>query len=68
VISLKNGLDAGRGTEIDSLQGVIIALGQTHNVATPICTRVAQAIGNAAKIGAGSPRLTAAELRPDGSS
>ncbi len=65
--SMAYDLDAGRGTEIDSLQGVVIGLGQTHNVATPICTRVAQAVRDAAKNGAGSPRLTPADLHPGGS-
>ncbi|PCH73978.1 MAG: 2-dehydropantoate 2-reductase [Rhodobacteraceae bacterium] len=60
--SMAYDLDAGRGTEIDSLQGVIIALGQTYNVVTPICTRVAQAVRDAAKNGPGSPRLTPAQL------
>jgi 2-dehydropantoate 2-reductase len=64
--SMAYDLDAGRGTEIDSLQGVIIALGQAHNLATPICLCVAQAIRDAAKRGQGSPRLTPADLRPAG--
>lgn len=66
--SMAYDLDAGRGTEIDSLQGVIIALGQSLNVATPICLCVAQAVRDVTKNGRGSPQLSPAELRPGASS
>jgi len=52
-----------RRTEIGSLQGAIIALGQTHGVPTPILDRVAQAIRDAEAAGQGAPGLTPQSLR-----
>ncbi|SPJ28423.1 2-dehydropantoate 2-reductase [Falsiruegeria mediterranea] len=48
---------AGRPTEIDSLQGEIMRLGQQAGVATPICSRVAKLIETA------EPPLTASDVR-----
>lgn len=61
--SMAYDLDAGRVTEIDSLQGVIIALGKTHGIATPICAHVARAIDKAGATGVESSRLTPESLR-----
>lgn len=55
--SMAYDLMAGRVTEINSLQGEIIRLGQQAGVATPICRRVAQLIE------AAQTPLTAAQVR-----
>jgi 2-dehydropantoate 2-reductase len=62
--SMAYDLMANRPTEIDSLQGAIIALGQTHAIPTPICTRVAHAIRTAEAAADGQPNLSPAGLRP----
>jgi len=49
--SMAYDLQNRRPTEIDSLQGRIIALGKTHAIPTPICTRVAQEITRATQPG-----------------
>jgi len=58
--SMAYDLMQGRGTEIDSLQGGIIDLGKVHGVATPICSRVAQAI----HANPGAITVDSASLRP----
>lgn len=45
--SMAYDLAAGRQTEIDALQGTIVALGQAHGVPTPICAHVAALIAQA---------------------
>ncbi|MEX0283754.1 MAG: 2-dehydropantoate 2-reductase [Paracoccaceae bacterium] len=45
--SMAYDLDAGRGTEIDALQGEIIRLGQQYDVPTPICAHVAACVARA---------------------
>lgn len=65
--SMAYDLIANRVTEIDSLQGVIIDLGKAHGIATPICTRVAQAIHDAETSepnAHGALGLTPGDLRP----
>ncbi|MGV6802838.1 MAG: 2-dehydropantoate 2-reductase [Ruegeria sp.] len=47
--SMAYDLDAGRPTEIDSLQGEIIRLGRDTNSPTPICARVAALIAEGEK-------------------
>ncbi|AAV94271.1 2-dehydropantoate 2-reductase [Ruegeria pomeroyi] len=64
--SMAYDLEAGRMTEIASLQGEIIRLGRAHDVATPICSRVAALIDAATHDGAGPPRLTVAQIAPPG--
>jgi len=61
--SMAYDLMQGRKTEIDSLQGAIIALGLRHATTTPLCARVAQAIRDAEAKGQGSPGLSPADLR-----
>lgn len=56
--SMAYDLDAGRPTEIDTLQGEIIRLGREVGTATPICARVAALIGQ----GLGPP-LTPSQIR-----
>lgn len=45
--SMAYDLDAGRPTEVDSLQGEIMRLGTDNGIATPICTRVSELIKHA---------------------
>lgn len=61
--SMAYDLMAQRRTEIDSLQGAIITLGQTHAIPTPICTRVAAAIHAAETAAEGLPNLSPSDLR-----
>ncbi|MCE8536762.1 2-dehydropantoate 2-reductase [Ruegeria pomeroyi] len=62
--SMAYDLDAGRATEIASLQGEIIRLGRAHGVATPICSRVAALIDTATASGTTAPRLSVAQIAP----
>lgn len=61
--SMSDDLSQGRPSEIDSLQGAIIALGQSHGVATPLCHGVADAVRRAQAEGPGLPGLSPADLR-----
>ena len=61
--SMAYDLMANRKTEIDSLQGVIVQLGQQHGVATPICVRVAGLILDAELTGEGMPGLAPQAVR-----
>ena len=60
--SMAYDLMANRPTEIDSLQGAIITLGETHGIATPICTRVALAVRAAETAARGLPNLHPSDL------
>lgn len=62
-MSMAYDLMQNRKTEIDSFQGLIIALGRKHGMATPCCNRALQAIRAAEKIGQGSPVLSPSALR-----
>lgn len=62
--SMAYDLAAGRTTEIDSLQGQIISLGRTHDVPTPMATRIAALVRTATGTGATDPRLSPDDLRP----
>lgn len=62
--SMAYDLMARRPTEIDSLQGAIIALGQAHGVATPICDHLATLIHDAENAGQGMPHLRPQNLHP----
>ncbi|MEO0938111.1 MAG: 2-dehydropantoate 2-reductase [Pseudomonadota bacterium] len=55
--SMWDDLTQRRLTEIDALQGHIIALGAAHGVPTPINTAIAAAIRNAEAANEGPPRL-----------
>ncbi len=57
--SMAYDLMEGRATEIDSLQGEIMRLGQKTGVPTPICTRVSDLI-----LQQPSTRLTPDQIRP----
>lgn len=60
--SMAQDLVQGRPTEIDSLQGMIIALGRAQGLTTPIADRVADAIRQAEAQGAGRPHLCPGDL------
>jgi len=55
--SMWEDLAARRPTEIDHLQGAILALAAKHGVPTPLTERVARLVKGAESAGAGSPRL-----------
>ncbi|MCP4821976.1 MAG: 2-dehydropantoate 2-reductase [Shimia sp.] len=61
--SMWEDLRKGRKTEIDDLQGVVLALAQQHGVPAPINGRVAGLIGNAELAGKGAPGLTPEQVR-----
>jgi 2-dehydropantoate 2-reductase len=60
--SMWEDLQQGRRTEIDYLQGVIVALGARHAVPTPLAHRVTALIKQAERSGEG-PTLTADQIR-----
>ena len=58
--SMSYDLEAGKPTEIDALQGVIIRLAAEKSVPTPLCTRVQQHINQAT--GQGIPHLSPTDI------
>lgn len=62
--SMWEDLEAGRSTEIEELQGVIVELARTKGIAVPINARVADLIREAEAADQGSPALMAREIRP----
>ena len=60
--SMAQDLDLGRHTEIDFLQGAVIALAEKHQVSAPLCRRVADAVRRAETAKAGSPHLDPGSL------
>lgn len=60
--SMAQDLDLGRHTEIDFLQGAVIALAEKHGVSTPLCRRVADAVRLAEVAKSGSPCLAPESL------
>ena len=61
--SMWDDLEHRRSTEIDQLQGAIVALAAKHGTAAPMNRAVLDRIKQAEKSGAGSPRLAARDLR-----
>ena len=61
--SMADDLAAGRTTEIDEMQGVIVTLGETHGAPTPVCARVVELVREAEAAGADRRTWTGAELR-----
>ncbi len=61
--SMWEDLEQGRKTEIDELQGAVTALAEKHGRAAPVNARVAALIRECETAGAGSPRLSPAEIR-----
>ncbi|MFC3613943.1 2-dehydropantoate 2-reductase [Lutimaribacter marinistellae] len=62
--SMAHDLDAGRPTEIDSLQGEILRRAENRGIATPICARVRALIIEATAKGPPHAPLTPAQVRP----
>ena len=60
--SMAEDLDMGRTTEIDYLQGAVIALAEKHGLIAPVCKRVTLAIRQAEIAKAGSPKLAPESL------
>jgi len=58
--SMSYDLEAGKPTEIDALQGLIIRHGAEKSVPTPLCTRVRKHINQAT--GQGIPHLTPTQI------
>jgi 2-dehydropantoate 2-reductase len=60
--SMWQDLKQGRITEIDYLQGAIIALAEQHGVDVPLSRRIVALIREAEAAGQGSPRLTPQQI------
>ena len=60
--SMLEDLDQRRTTEIDQLQGAIVALASKHGTAAPMNRAVLERIKAAERKGSGSPQLAATEL------
>ena len=60
--SMAEDLALGRRTEIDYLQGAVIALAKQHGLNAPLCQRVTDAIRVAESAKAGSPNLSPENL------
>lgn len=54
---------AGRGTEIDQLQGLIVELAANRGISAPICTKVAEAVREVTETGITDPHLKPGDLR-----
>ncbi|WP_189799594.1 2-dehydropantoate 2-reductase [Tateyamaria sp. syn59] len=61
--SMWEDLKRGRRTEIDALQGAIIALADRHGRQAPLNARIRQLIREAEEAGAGPPGLTPEQIR-----
>ncbi|MEX0368920.1 MAG: 2-dehydropantoate 2-reductase [Ruegeria sp.] len=62
--SMAYDLMGGRPTEIDSLQGEIIRLGQRHGVPTPLCSAILDRLTAATEAAERNPVLHPAQIRP----
>ena len=61
--SMWQDLKQGRRTEIDYLQGAIIALGERHGVDVPLSRRIVALIREAEGAGRGPPKLSPQQIR-----
>ncbi|MGO4245348.1 ketopantoate reductase C-terminal domain-containing protein, partial [Janibacter sp. RAF20_2_2] len=61
--SMADDLDAGRATEIDELQGIVVQLGADHGSSTPVCVRIVELVREAEAAGPDRHRWTGAQLR-----
>ncbi|PSO32736.1 2-dehydropantoate 2-reductase [Bradyrhizobium sp. MOS002] len=61
--SMWQDLKQGRKTEIDYLQGAIIALAEQNSIDVPLSRRIVALIKEAESAGKGSPRLTPQQIR-----
>ena len=57
-------LERGRRTEVEDIQGEVVALARSVGVPAPINARLLRLIHDAEARGTGRPRLSAAELWP----
>lgn len=62
--SMWDDLTQRRTTEVDALQGALIALGAQHGVATPLMAHITALVKAAEAQGDGPPGLTPQDLRP----
>jgi 2-dehydropantoate 2-reductase len=62
--SMWEDLQRGRRTEIDYLQGVIIAIAEQRGLEVPLSRRVVALVKAAEAAGKGAPRLTPEQIRP----
>lgn len=63
--SMADDFARGRTTEIEALQGAIIALAERHGVAVPVNRRVRDYVRAVERDGGGTPRLSPGTLVPD---
>lgn len=61
--SMWEDLERGRRTEIDHLQGLIVALAQRHGLKAPLSARIVALIREAEQAAKGSPGLTPEQVR-----
>ena len=64
--SMAYDVQAGRGTEIDQLQGLIVSLAAERGLRAPICTAVAAQVRQVTEAGITDPHLTPGQLRGAG--
>ena len=62
--SMWEDLSKGRLTEIDELQGAVVALAEAHGLDAPVNRRIHAAIRAAEAAGSGPPGLRPADLAP----
>jgi 2-dehydropantoate 2-reductase len=62
--SMWEDLQRGRRTEIDYLQGVIIAVADRHGLQVPLTRRIVALIRSAEAMGKGPPKLGPEQIRP----
>ncbi len=60
--SMWEDLQHGRRTEIDYLQGVIVALAERHGIDVPLTRRIVDLVKAAEQAGRGSPRLLPSQI------
>jgi 2-dehydropantoate 2-reductase len=63
--SMAEDLQRGRRTEIDYLQGAIIAIAERRGLQVPLSRRVVALVKQAEAAGKGSPGLTPQQIRPE---
>ncbi len=62
--SMWDDLQRRRRTEIDYLQGVIVAIAERHGLQVPLSRRIVALVKRAEAAGQGSPKLTPDQIRP----
>jgi 2-dehydropantoate 2-reductase len=63
--SMSEDLQRGRRTEIDYLQGAIIAIAERRGLPVPLSRRVVALVKDAEAAGKGSPALTPQQIWPE---